>query len=190
MNNLILVLDFKSKFSAGFDDFFLRYNVSYTKLDGDCTAEEVKKISPKGIILTGSPFSVYKEDSIKLKKEILELGIPVLGICHGMQSIAYVLGKKVDAAEVSEEDLTMVELEDSALFKGLDKNTIMLMRHSDRVYELPDGFIKTATTKDCPIAGMENTNKKIFATQFHPEKCEMGDIVLKNFVFDICGYTK
>ncbi len=186
-NSNILVVDNGSRFETNVVSCCEQRGAKVERIAWqDVKYEEVKNKGYKGIILSGSPFSVYKEGSPTLDRKILELGVPVLGICYGAQLIAYLSGKKVDKAEQEEQTLTAITLLDSKLFEGLPKNTYMQMRHSDRVYFLPEGHRLTAYTKDCPIAAYEN-DKNIYALQFHPEIEGCGDKIFDNFLYKICN---
>ena len=152
--------------------------------------EEIKEYNPKGIIFTGGPNSVYGEDSATYEKEIFELGIPILGICYGSQLMAHVLGGKVETAPVSEYGHTEVDLDNSSkLFDGVGDKTVCWMSHTDYIAEAPEGFKITATTPVCPVAAMENADKKLYATQFHPEvmHTEQGKEMIYNFLYKVCG---
>lgn len=151
---------------------------------------EIKKIKPKGIIFTGGPNSVYKETSLHCSKEIFELGIPILGICYGSQLIAHMLGGLVRTAPVSEYGHTEVEIDTTdILFEGVSQTSICWMSHTDYIAEAPEGFSITAHTPVCPIAAMSCSEKKLYATQFHPEviHTKEGMKILKNFVYKVCG---
>ena len=151
--------------------------------------EKIKEMNPKGIIFTGGPNSVYKDDSPSCSKEIFELGIPILGICYGSQLMAHLLGGKVSTAPVSEYGRTEVEVDKtSKLFADVNDKTICWMSHTDYIAEVPEGFKKTAYTPVCPVAAMENAEKKLYATQFHPEvmHTEEGMKMLRAFVMDVC----
>ncbi len=156
--------------------------------------EEIKKINPVGIIFTGGPNSVYLENSPHITKEVFELGVPVLGICYGSQLMAYTLGGEVKTGNSETREYGKTETDyvnDSQLFKGMKSNGISWMSHTDYISEIPEGFKITATTKHCPVAAMENTQRKLYATQFHPEvnHTENGNDMLKHFLFDVCGCT-
>ena len=151
--------------------------------------EKIKEMNPRGIIFTGGPNSVYKDDSPSCSKEIFELGIPILGICYGSQLMAHLLGGKVSTAPVSEYGRTEVEVDKtSKLFADVNDKTICWMSHTDYIAEVPEGFKKTAYTPVCPVAAMENAEKKLYATQFHPEvmHTEEGMKMLRAFVMDVC----
>ena len=152
--------------------------------------EEIKEYNPKGIIFTGGPNSVYGEDSATYEKAIFELGIPILGICYGSQLMAHVLGGKVETAPVSEYGHTEVDLDNtSKLFDGVGEKTVCWMSHTDYIAEAPEGFKVTAFTPVCPVAAMENEDKKFYATQFHPEvmHTEQGKEMIYNFLYKVCG---
>ena len=153
----------------------------------------VKKLNPAGIILTGGPQSVYKDGASLPPEELFALNVPVLGICYGAQAMTYVLGGEVKTAEVSEYGKTEVSVvvDDSELFKGVEKKSVAWMSHTDRISKLPDNFKSTASTENCPVAAMENPAKKLYAVQFHPEVVHTveGKKILSNFV-DICGCSR
>lgn len=132
--------------------------------------DKIKEMNPKGIIFTGGPNSVYAEESPRYQKEIFELGIPILGICYGSQLMAYTLGGTVETAPVSEYGKTEVKVDKSSLlFSDVEEKTICWMSHTDYIAKAPEGFTISATTPVCPVAAMEMPEKKLYATQFHPE---------------------
>ena len=157
------------------------YNISIDK---------IKEKAPKGIIFTGGPASVYGEDAPKCSKEIFELGIPVLGICYGMQLMTYYLGGNVAKADKREYATTDVTIDNSSLLlKEFGNTNGFLMSHTDYVETLPTGFKNIASTPSCPNAAMENADKKLYGIQFHPEVNNSinGIQVIKNFLFNICN---
>ena len=192
---MILILDFGGQYNQLIARRIRENNVycevhNYT----DNFMDLINKLSPRGIILTGGPQSVYADDSTKCDSALFNLGIPVLGICYGAQAMAYALGGKVDTAAVSEYGKTDVNfLVDSKLFANIDLNesSVVWMSHTDRIINVPNGFDITASTVNCPIAAMENTNKNLYAVQFHPEVVHTveGYKILSNFV-DICGCNR
>lgn len=152
--------------------------------------EQIKKMKPKGIILTGGPNSCYGADSPTYSRELFELGIPVLGLCYGAQLMMHVLGGKVITPEVGEYGKTEVVLDtDSAVFAGIPEKEICWMSHFDRIAETAPGFRVTAHTADCPIAAAEDAGRNLYAIQFHPEvlHTEHGKEMLYNFVRNVCG---
>ena len=157
-----------------------------------CTMDldKIKEMAPKGIIFTGGPNSVYKEDSPTCPKEIYDLGIPILGICYGSQLMAHQLGGRVETAPVSEYGKTEVEVDNgSLLFGDVSPKTICWMSHTDYIAEAPEGFRVTAHTPVCPVAAMERPDKNWYAVQFHPEvmHTQEGKKMLSNFVYQVCG---
>ena len=155
------------------------------------TVEEIKNRAPSGIIFTGGPNSVYLETSPHINPEVFELGIPVLGICYGAQLMAHTLGGKVATAPTSEygKTLTDFESENSLLFKGLPESGTTWMSHTDYIAEPPDGFKITSHTPVCPVAAMENTERGLYAVQFHPEvnHTDRGTDMIRNFLVSACS---
>ena len=153
--------------------------------------ETIKKMNPKGIILTGGPNSCYLEDSPTYQKELFELGIPVLGLCYGAQLMQHVLGGKVERADVREygKSNLIISKPESKLFKDVPKESICWMSHFDYISKIAPGFEITSYTKDCPVASCENEEQKLYAIQFHPEvlHTEYGKNILSNFVMDVCN---
>lgn len=155
--------------------------------------EEIKELDPVGIIFTGGPNSVYDEKSPKITKEIFELGIPVLGICYGCQLMAHTLGGNVATCVTSEYGKTETFYDKSSLIFGNIKDmtvkNISWMSHTDYISEVPEGFRITAHTADCPVAAMENNEKKLYAVQFHPEvnHTVFGLKMIDSFLKNVCG---
>lgn len=192
MNQTILVLDFGGQYKELIARRVREMNVLSIIKPGDMPIEEIKQMNPIGIILTGGPNSVYAENAPTCRKELFETGIPILGICYGMQLMAYKLGGEVIPCKVSEYGKIDVTVDTSeALFKGLNEKQIALMSHTDYVAKLPNGFKRCAKTKDCPTAAMANDSQKLYAVQFHPEveHTPNGKTMLHNFVYDVCGAT-
>ena len=154
--------------------------------------EKIKELKPQGIIFTGGPNSVYEENSPKIEKEIFELGIPILGMCYGMQFMAHTLGGEVKSADNREFGKTPTKVDTtSPLFKGLDEDQVVWMSHVDYVAKVPEGFEIVAHTKDCPVASMQNKERKLYAMQYHAEvlHTEHGKEMLHNFLYEVCGFT-
>ena len=188
---LILILDFGGQYNQLIARRVRECNVYSEVVPYNISIEKIKEKNPKGIIFTGGPASVYGEDSPKCYEEIFNLGIPVLGICYGMQLMAHTLGGKVTSANTREYGETNVNLDNtSPLFQGFDNTNIFLMSHTDYVEKVPDGFKKIADTPVCPIAGMENSERKLYGIQFHPEvnNSKNGIQVIKNFLYNVCCY--
>jgi len=185
---LVLVLDFGGQYNQLIARRVREHNVYCEVVPYDIPVEEVKKKNPQGIIFSGGPASVYEEGSPKCDPQILELGVPVLGICYGMQLMAYLLGGRVGRAEKREYGKTLVNLRESRLFKGIPDENICWMSHTCYVDMLPPGFKVAADTDTCSAAAMCNEDKKLYGVQFHPEveHTQHGKEMLKNFLFDIC----
>lgn len=193
VNNVdkIIVLDYGSQYNQLITRRIREFGVYSELLPNTITAAEVKKINPKGIILSGGPMSVYDEGAFDVDQEILNLGIPVLGICYGMQLLAYKLNGKVESAdnrEYGKAEITVTDLE-SPLFKGLPVDQTVWMSHGDLVREVPTGFHVVATSKNAPISSFANNDKKMYGIQFHAEvrNTEYGNEILRHFTFDIAG---
>lgn len=191
VNNVdkIIVLDYGSQYNQLITRRIREFGVYSELLPNTITAAEVKKINPKGIILSGGPMSVYDEGAFDVDQEILNLGIPVLGICYGMQLLAYKLNGKVESAdnrEYGKAEITVTDLE-SPLFKGLPVDQTVWMSHGDLVREVPTGFHVVATSKNAPISSFANDDKKMYGIQFHAEvrNTEYGNEILRHFTFDI-----
>lgn len=150
---------------------------------------ELRSLNPQAIILSGGPSSVLEEDAPFIDRSIYEWGIPVLGICYGMQLTAILMGGKVERSHQREYGRAHIQfkIKNSPLFKDVKEDSVVWMSHGDTVVEFPAGFELAATTRDGAYAGMQNLEKSIYAVQFHPEvvHSEYGKQVLSNFVFDI-----
>ena len=187
-NQTVLVMDFGGQYKELIARTVRRMHVYSVVEPASMSIEKIKEINPIGIIFTGGPNSVYRDNSPKCDNALFDLGIPVLGICYGMQYIAHSFGGKVEPGTVREYGPTNVHIGNSALFDGLEKDEIMLMSHTDYVSRVPDGFKTTATTDDCPCVAIENAEKRIYCVQFHPEveRSVRGEKVLENFVLNVC----
>lgn len=186
----IVILDFGSQYTQliarrlreqGFYAELLPFN---TKID------EIKAKSPKGIILSGGPASVYANDAYFCNEGVYELGLPILGICYGMQLIAHHFGGSVRAANEKEFGKAKLSVtESNALFDGLNSSQIVWMSHSDKVEELPVNFKVIAVSENSEFCAYADKTRKIYALQFHPEvqHSEQGTAILKNFAKNICG---
>lgn len=180
--DLIYVLDFGSQYSHLITRRIREKGVMAELVAPDLPLEKLK--NARGIILSGGPQNLSESSALKVNKKVFDLGIPILGICYGMQLVAFMLGGKVKAGKAREYGKTQVEVKRGRLLAGLTKNQTTWMSHGDQVVKLPEGFIKTATSVNCPIAGMENSGKKIYCLQFHPEVVHTpnGKKILENFV--------
>ena len=188
-NELILILDFGGQYNQLIARRVRECNVYSEVVPFDITIEKIKEKNPKGIIFTGGPASVYGENSPKCAEGIFELGIPVLGICYGMQLMTYTLGGNVARADKREYGTTDVSIDNSSpLFEGFENTNGFLMSHTDFVEKVPDGFKNIGHTTSCPNAAMENREKNLYGIQFHPEVNSSinGTQVIKNFLFNVC----
>ena len=190
MADKIIVLDFGSQYNQLIARRIREFGV-YSELHANTmTLDEIKALGDvKGIIFSGGPNSVYDEDAFKCDPAIFEGGIPILGICYGMQMTHYMNGGNVKACETKEYGRTEITVEtDSPLFKGLPKKQIVWMSHGDQVDQLADGFVKDAYSDTCTYAATSNDEKKIYTLQFHPEvrHTDYGNDILRNFVFEVC----
>lgn len=186
---IIIVLDFGGQYNQLIARRVRECHVYCEVHPHTMTLEQIKALNPKGIIFTGGPNSVYGEDSPRYQKEIFELGVPILGICYGSQLMSYMLGGKVETAPVSEYGKTEVDVDTSSvLFNGISGKTICWMSHTDYIAEAPADFKVVANTPVCPVAAMECPEKKLYATQFHPEvmHTQEGMKMLSNFVYNVC----
>ncbi|MGE5207686.1 MAG: glutamine-hydrolyzing GMP synthase [Chlamydiota bacterium] len=185
----IVVLDFGAQYSQLIARRIREQNVFSVVLPCTAPIDEIKSYSPAGIILSGGPSSVYDQDAPAADPRVFSLGLPVLGICYGLQLMTHVLGGKVRPAEKREYGHATVEILDgSRLFHGLPKLLSVWMSHGDEAMELPQGFRLIGKTPSA-VAAIENPEKKMFAVQFHPEvhHTKLGTEILKNFAFEICG---
>lgn len=188
-NQTIIILDFGGQYRELIARRVRELGVYSEIKPCDISLEEIKKISPIGIILTGGPNSVYADETLRCDPEIFNLGIPVLGICYGAQLMTYTLGGKVEACSTSEYGRTRVKIDPQfKLFEGLDENQLVLMSHTDRIVEMPKGFSLAASSEDCPFAAIVDESRGFVATQFHPEvnATENGKAMLRNFVYGYC----
>ncbi len=190
-SELILVLDFGSQYSQLIARRIRELGV-YSELRAfNVTAAEIRRIAPRGIIFSGGPSSVYDEGAPLPDPEILALGIPVLGICYGLQVIAHQKGGAVDPGARREFGRADVIIEDSRdLFAGFDAGpTQVWMSHGDALTRLPEGFERLARSGNSPICAVRDSARKIFGVQFHPEVVHTprGVEILRNFAFGICG---
>ena len=189
-DEVILILDFYGQYNQLIARRVRECNVYSEILPFNTNVEKIKKINPKGIIFTGGPASVYEENAPKCDSKIFELGIPILGICYGMQLMTYALGGKVERAQKREYGVVNVKLDNSSpLFKNFENTNKCLMSHTDFVDVMPDGFTKIASTDNCKIAAMQNVEMKFYGIQFHTEvnDTKNGIEILRNFIYNVCG---
>ena len=190
MADKIIVLDFGSQYNQLIARRIREFGVYSELCHHSITLDEIyAKGDVKGIIFSGGPNSVYDENSFKADKRIFESGLPILGICYGMQLTHFELGGKVSPSLKKEYGQAYIDIKDSLLFKGLPEHQLVWMSHGDQVTELAEGFEGIASSATCRFAASENKEKKIYTVQFHPEvrNSVYGLEMLKNFVFEICG---
>ena len=186
----IAILDFGSQYTQLIARRIRELNVFSVVLPCTAALDEIKALKPIGVILSGGPSSVYDADAPAADPAILQLGVPILGICYGLHFITHHLGGKVLSAPKREYGHAEVRIEDRAskLFAGLPETMQAWMSHGDEAGKLPDGFKRIAVT-DNALAAFSNEQKRIWAVQFHPEvhHTPLGSTLIKNFVFEICG---
>jgi len=188
--DVVLVLDFGSQYTQLIARR-IRENKVYSKIvPCNITAEQIQEYKPKGIVFSGGPLSVYDKGAPLIKGEIFKLGIPILGICYGMQLINHHFGGKVKASK--EREFGRAELfidSNKDLFVNMPSNLTCWMSHSDEIKNVPTGFVRVAHTLNAPVAAFANRSKKIYGVQFHPEvvHTQRGNQILMNFLFTICG---
>ncbi|GBD38505.1 GMP synthase [glutamine-hydrolyzing] [bacterium HR37] len=190
MRETILVLDFGSQYTQLIARRIRELGVYSEIRPFNTSLENILKASPKAIILSGGPASVWDEDAPSINPEILFIGIPVLGICYGMQLIAHILGGEVEHSSRREFGPAELEVKDNSdIFSGIPLKIKVWMSHGDRVLRLPQGFVSIACSENSPVAAMRDERHLIFGTQFHPEviHTEFGKEILSNFVFKVAG---
>lgn len=189
IHEMVVVLDFGSQYNQLITRRIREFGVYSELHPHTLTAEEIKKMNPKGVILSGGPNSVYGENAFSCDEAIFDLGIPVLGICYGMQLMTHTLGGKVEAADHREYGKATIDIHGKpSLFSDLPEQQVVWMSHGDLVKEIPQGFSVDAISTSCPYAAISNEERKFYGVQFHPEvrHSEFGNDLLKNFVFSIC----
>jgi GMP synthase (glutamine-hydrolysing) len=189
-DQIIVILDFGSQYSQLIARRIRENNVYCRILPYDTPVEELRSLSPKGIFLSGGPASIYANGAPICDLKIFNMGIPVFGICYGMQLMAYLLGGKVEPTPTREYGLANLSIDDhDDLFHDLDYNLQVWMSHGDSVYKVPEGFKTLAHTDSLPIAAMVDSSGKFFGLQFHPEVIHTpsGKNIIANFLFRVCG---
>lgn len=189
---LVLILDFGGQYNQLIARRVRECGVYCEVHSYKMTTEEIKARAPIGIIFTGGPNSVYLENAPQPRKDLFELGIPVLGLCYGHQALSHVLGGKVRAADKREYGKTMVHYDQtSPLFKGMGDEGRVWMSHTDFVAEMPAGFRSVSSSSECPVAAMEDRARNLYGLQFHPEvnHTDNGIQILHNYLYEVCGAT-
>ena len=186
----VLVLDFGGQYSQLIARRVRECGVFAELMPHDVPLEEIERRRPKGLLLSGGPASVYAEGAPQLRRELLELGVPVLGICYGMQAMALRLGGKVEAADVGEFGRSHLTVgEHGRLLADVPAGQSCWMSHRDTVFEPPPGFTALASSSESPVAAMEDPEHGLYGIQFHPEVVHTpyGTKILDTFLRDICG---
>ncbi|MCL5269325.1 MAG: glutamine-hydrolyzing GMP synthase [bacterium] len=187
---MILIFDFGSQYTQLIARKVRQLNIVSEIVPFDLPLADARRRAPEGIILSGGPASTYAPGAPRLNAKLLELGVPVLGICYGLQSLARRLGGQVERGTVREYGRATIRiLGEDPLFKGIDAETQVWMSHGDRVTALPDGFAILAASQDCEFAAASDPERRIWGVQFHPEvhHTPLGEQILANFVLGICG---
>jgi GMP synthase (glutamine-hydrolysing) len=185
----IAILDFGSQYCQLIARRVREQNVYSQIFRADTPAEELARLPLKGLILSGGPASVYEKNAPACDEKIFGLGVPILGICYGMQLGCRILGAKIIAAQRREYGRTNLSILDkSDLFANMPDSTTVWASHGDQVDKLSSDFVKLASTATCPYAAVKHEKKKFFGVQFHPEVAHTpkGSLILKNFLYDIC----
>jgi len=190
-HELVLVLDFGGQYNQLIARRVREANVYCEVLPYNVSIDRIKEKSPKGIIFTGGPASVLDDNAPKCDKEVFNLGIPILGICYGMQLMSHMLGGDVAKASSREYGKTDITLSENILFSGIEKETSCWMSHTYQVVKLPESFKTIAGSENCPIAAMADDARKFYAVQFHPEVLHTprGKEIIHNFLFRVCNLS-
>ncbi|MEA2467425.1 MAG: hypothetical protein QOJ57_1551, partial [Thermoleophilaceae bacterium] len=186
----VLVLDFGGQYSQLIARRVRECGVFSELLPHTVSVDEIRRREPRGLILSGGPASVYDDGEPKLRPELLELGIPVLGICYGMQAMVLELGGRVEGASVGEFGRSRLQVtEPGRLLAGLPEDQSCWMSHRDTVYEAPPGFTALAASTESPVAALEDVDRGLYGIQFHPEVVHTpyGTQILTTFLKDVCG---
>ncbi|VEF49191.1 GMP synthase, large subunit [Bacillus freudenreichii] len=190
---MIVVLDFGSHFNQQIARRIRELGVYSELHPHTITAEEIKELNPKGIILSGGPAHIHADDALTIDKNIFSLDVPILGICYGMQLIATQFDGRVARKGERTYEQASLTIKDGGpeLFKGLSAKMDVLMSYGDVIEEIPAGFVVDAETESVPVAAISNTDRKMYGVQFHPEaaQTEHGSELLKNFLFGLCHCT-
>lgn len=187
---MILIIDFGSQYNQLIARRVREGRIYCEIQPPDISMETVARMKPEGIILSGGPASIYEPRSPKVDRQIFEMGIPILGICYGMQYMVHALGGKVKQASKREYGFAELKIKrQTGLFKDTSRPTECWMSHGDSITKPPEGFIITASTENTPIAAIANRKKQLYGLQYHPEveHTRQGKTVLRNFLYNVCG---
>ncbi|RDV83660.1 glutamine-hydrolyzing GMP synthase [Ammonifex thiophilus] len=187
---LVLILDFGGQYTQLIARRVRECHVYCEIIPYHTSLQEIKERRPQGLILSGGPASVYEESAPRVPLELFEMGLPVLGICYGMQLMAHLLGGEVKPGIYREYGRTELYLSSpSPLWEGVDSPTPVWMSHGDLVTKVPPGFTVTASTKDVSVAAMEDPARRLYGVQFHPEVAHTaaGKQIIRNFLFKVCN---
>lgn len=187
-HQVVLVVDFGGQYNQLIVRRVRNLNVYAVMISSDTSIEKIKSYDPKGIIFTGGPSNVNDADAPKVNPEIFNLGVPVLGICYGMQLTAFMLGGNVIKADMREYGKREITYSDHVLFEGIPKQNFCWMSHTCKVDVAPEGFYPIADTPTCKFAAFANDERKVYGVQFHPEVVHTanGNDILRNFLYKIC----
>ncbi|MBI9076316.1 MAG: glutamine-hydrolyzing GMP synthase [Desulfatibacillum sp.] len=186
---MIIIIDFGSQYNQLIARRVREHKVFCQIEPPAISVERIKSLDPDGIILSGGPASIYSDNSPKIDPELLNLGIPVLGICYGLQFMVHSQGGEVERAEKREYGLAMFHpKEETGLFEGIPGTTECWMSHGDSIKKLPEGFVITGSTDNTRVAAIAHMEKRLYGLQFHPEVTHtpQGKRMLKNFLFNVC----
>ncbi len=191
-SELILILDFGSQYGQLIARRVREQNVFCQIVRHDINADRVRQLKPRGLILSGGPASVYEKGAPRCDPHIFELGIPVLGICYGMQLACQMMGSQVMPGKSREFGRAELRVSDpDGLFADVPEETIVWMSHGDQVEVVDENFVPLAKTDTCPVAAVRHRSRPVFGLQFHPEVSHTpyGSRMLRNFLYEICGCT-
>jgi len=186
----VLVLDFGSQYAQLIARRVRQQHVYCEIVRHDITAERVRELAPHGLIFSGGPNSVYEDGAPKCDPKVLELGLPVLGICYGMQLACHALGGEVQNTPAREYGRAHLHLDQpDGLFEGVPERTQVWMSHGDQVSAVSDDFVPLAATETCPFAAVKHRRLPVYGLQFHPEVTHtpLGSVILGNFLSKVCG---
>jgi GMP synthase (glutamine-hydrolysing) len=189
-HEIIAILDFGSQYCQLIARRVREHNVYSQIFRADTTAQQLSQLPLMGLILSGGPASVYNKNAPKCDEKIFEMGLPILGICYGMQLGCRILGAEIIAADRHEYGRTNLSIVDKGdLFANMSDSTTVWASHGDQVGKLSDDFAPLGITPTCPFAAVRHKRKKFFGVQFHPEVAHTpkGSLILQNFLYDICG---